>query len=243
MDMSDIDRSIEFLASLDNGFPGRIRGAAEGDIQRFEELTGHPAMPEHRAFLDRLGEDNGGIDLGDFGTGVRDLITVLEGTTGKSPANMELFAVGLDDNDADLFLAPNAGAAGIVEHASLYGENWQAFDSDYALPVASSISEYLCSAALRTMRMSRKPRRELYMQSDEEPGAIETLGAKLQELGFERLWFSTPNLVAAERGSIDLLARQRPGVPLNFEIAGKTEDKIAEVIGAIGSVLHLERET
>lgn len=237
--MNDIDRSIEFCSYLDPGFSGRIEGASAADILRLEQLTGHPLYAEHREFLERLGADAGGLSLGPVSTRVHALLIVLERTPGTPPPQVELFAVGTGDNDADLFLVPHAGRIGIVEHFSLYGEGWQAFSAAGASPLASTIPEFICSAMMRSVRMSKKPLRQGYMQLENEPGALEKIAHKIEQMGFQRLWFSTGTLCAAQRGTVDILAVQRRNVPLNIEIAGEKEDPLNDIAAELKSTVDL----
>ena len=63
-----MEQFVDYVTRWEPDFANRIRGATSSEIGELEELAGRPLPQTYRAYLSRLGRNDGGLDIGQTAT-------------------------------------------------------------------------------------------------------------------------------------------------------------------------------
>lgn len=225
--MNIIDRCIAFCTSLDPDFPRRLRGSTPEQIAALEQAMGRPLGEAHRAFLERMGEETGTLDLGPYTTSPRALVERRKDELSAPPEGMELFAAALAD-DEDVFLREGEDPE-VVRH-----------EDDETDAVAGSLSELICLPIFNARRAVVLPLQGMYTEKEMRSDTLSRCRRIGELFGFEPLWFSNAHTYAATRGSLVVVAKQAPESYFSVGVAGDDEFAWGVVTRTLFRELDLE---
>ena len=63
-----MEQFVDYVTQWEPDFANRIRGATSSEIGELEKLAGRPLPQTYRAYLSRLGRNDGGLDIGQTAT-------------------------------------------------------------------------------------------------------------------------------------------------------------------------------
>lgn len=222
--MTGIDRCIDFCRLLDPAFPAGLRGSTAADIDAFERASRRPLREIHRAFLEKMGESTGSLNLGAYSTSPARLLAERAATLPGLGPDAELFAVPTGDNEDEILLLPS----GVVRRDE---------DGEDEV-VAGSLEELICLPMLNARYTARQPLQQAFVARELGSDGLATCRRIGALFGFETYWFSTAIAYVARRKTLVLVARQAPERYLSVSIAGREEFEL----GVIARVLERELE-
>lgn len=193
---------VDFISSFDEGFAARIEGASPEEIERFERIAGGPLPPDYRAFLERMGRRDDALLVGD------DVITDAETLTAyyeeslrgehDVPEDCIAFAIsGLSIEQLFFEREPPHRVFQVGDGDAEKGDLW-----------AASFRGFLFQEGFK--RADRRIRTVWTFSTDDAPRhdrAVELL----DELGFERLWFSDDVTLCYQSAEERIFFRQIAG--------------------------------
>ena len=225
----DITALIQYTGRYDPDFPARIKGAGEGEIACLEQLAGRPLPDTYRQFLQRMGQDAGGLELlGDCSTNIGDVIDYYEGSRMNPRIVIPEGCILITDcvfDGAELCLDLRHGPEPQV--VGRVGPNQTAY-------YAASLSALLHSVAFRSYRQGTLAARE-YISSYDDVGRRYCLPEAEQqaEQHFTRQWFSDRQDFCGEGQASAIYLRQFPsGSGLYLKVAAVTEPEAEKIADA-----------
>ncbi len=237
--MTVIDHIIAFCASLDPDFPRRIRGSTPDQIAALAGAMGREPSALHRAFLERMGEDQGPLSLGLYGVSPSRLIAYEPEMIAGMPEGISLFAVPLGDDEEQIYLLGGDDPE-VVRCDGVPLDEAGTVDPSRAEPVAGSLSELLCLPFLNARVAVKKPHQASYTEKVQRADTLARCRSIAALFGFEPYWFSNASTFAAHRGSMVLVAKQARGFYFSMGLAGDDELEWGVVFRTLTRELDLE---
>lgn len=221
-----VEALIQYAGRYEPDFIARIKGAGEAEIAHLEQLAGQPLPDAYRQFLQRMGQDTGGLELlGDCSTNIGDVIDYYEGSRMNPRIVIPDGCILITDcvfDGAELCLdmrhEPEPQVVGRV------GPNQTAYH-------ASSLPALLYSVAFRSFRQGSLTVRQ-YVSSYDDVGRRYCLPEAEQraEQDFTRQWFSDRHDFCGEGEAAALYLRQSPsGSGLYLSVAARTEQEAEKI--------------
>jgi len=229
-----IQELLAFISRYEPGFPQRIRGATEKEIEKLERLAGQPMPAAYREFLAAMGKDAGDSHSGNEDLRFQLVLRFYE-MYGKSWSRDYVFIGQLNvEPPVDYYLelsepnAPDGRVVGVDQGGRpARDEVW---------PYFPSLKDMLFSRAFYNLRVARLPYRKTFtprlvnQKGGGEPEVATTLGAVSEvaiKLGFRKLPYTTPRNPMFERRDAVLLGNQHPhGDGFSFELAADKENEL-----------------
>ncbi len=240
--MNVVERSIEFLAQWRDASSVAPSGSSPAEIAALEARIGRPCSALHRTFLERMGEETGSSDLGEFVARPAVLLEQRETALELLPPGIELFAAPTGEDDDDLYLVHDAAGtddAKIVRHPSLEFEETGGFDLARAEAVAGGLGELLCLPGFSRYYVERQPHVIALLDRELHPDALARVRDIADAFGLEPYWFSNDWTYAGHRDGLVVVAKQAPGWFLSVGVAGPERWAFAAVAGTLRHRLAL----
>lgn len=222
--MIDIEALVDYAAEDKPDFRGRLKGASPGDVARLEAFAGIPLPGSYRSFLERMGEDAGGLKLqAGCRTEPAPVLAayerVRENPTIIIPNGTILIGVGM------------LGELVLDARKAREPEVCLAADGEVVNRVSESLEKLLFRRAFLA-RVAGKPHRAALEGQSAGPRLLEAV-AQLRAAGFETLWFSERDVILAQ--SREALVRLQASPPVLFaEIGASGPRAVAELAETLG---------
>jgi hypothetical protein len=233
--MSVIDDLIAFIAAKDATFVGRIRGAAADRIARLETLAGRPLPGTYKTFLGRLGDDDGGLRIGDDSTtNLEEIIEYYEDIERDGdrdqmiPDNCVVIAyIGVGTFDLSLDFGSKANPT--VMFTS--GSEKKGLSSD-------SFDNLLFRKAFWRFYVRGFRCKRVYNVAHPNAG-LALVAPVVQRLGFDIAWFSDSVSLYASTADATIVVQQALAPPVNLWIFSYEQDVQDELEASLKKTVGL----
>lgn len=150
-----LDDLVDYAAHFDPDLPGKLEGATPEQLARLEELAGQPLPPTYRAWLERMGQRDGGLlyelkaDLD-----INEVLELYEDTDeDERPADCLMIGAGQMGTYAELSLKPMPQGEPQLIHTD---GRW------VGKPIAQSLPRFLLQQAFQRYELGSYPVRQYY---------------------------------------------------------------------------------
>lgn len=201
--MEPLQDLVDFISSFDPGFASRIEGASPEEIERFERIAGGPFPPDYRAFLERMGRrDDAFLISDDVSTDADTLAAYYEESVraGEHDVPDDCIAFAISGLSIEELFLEREPPHRIFEGGDGDGEKGDLW--------ATSFRGFLFQEGFR--RADRRIRTISMFSTDDAPRHDRAV-ALLDELGFERLWFSDGVTLCYQLDEEKVIVRQIAG--------------------------------
>jgi hypothetical protein len=229
-----IEEFISFLSKHDPGYPYKIHGASDEEIQALAALSGRKLPPLYSEFLRRMGHSIGDILVPDTDFGIDTIIDAYKPSAWHPPPRYLLIAAHLEDPYLDYHLDLDSGDNPVVVRFTAGSDLSDSDSIEFSFP---SFEDLLLSYGFLFKRMRDLPHQALLFPSaskekqmgtasQEIAGTIEQLAEKL---GFQKVPLTRPDLLLLDREDAAIYVLTHPRIGRSFKLATKDEVEFTRI--------------
>jgi hypothetical protein len=222
-----MEHYLAYMASFDPGFPARIRGATGEQIAELERLAAMPLPHSYRAFLERMGLNDGGLHIAFEGTtAITEILDYYrtEVLTGERKLPRESLLIGVGAiSIPDIAL----DCRGPGEPPVVFTDGDQ-----FAGLYAKSLEKLLFQTAFAKYRLAVYPWEATYSSSYNEIGKrhlTDVACSVAQACGLQRAGFSDRIACCAEKSDVAAYISQYEGQGIAVAIAGQDRHEVSRI--------------
>lgn len=228
-----MDRLIEYVSRWDPSFPTRLRGATPAEIAEYEELFGAPIPALLRAYLARMGADNGGLNFasgGDMDIGSL-LRSMRSNKTSYEAFPRDSCLVGIQPQPGTYIVLHPCDQADPPVHEAL---------EELVGRVSDSFEKMLFQVAFYAFRLIKLPHRAAY---SEEGARVSLADAteRARQAGFSVEWFSDSIRSVVHCPDACAMLLRPEDDRLSITICASSEAALHRAAEALASPLGLKR--